>query len=556
VIASLTLKCGRAPGVAAERIVTTPITVFVGPNNSGKSKVLREIHRYCTTGQRDAGDVLVESIEFENCTPEEAERRVQRVTLPRRVGEALNPDSVIVGKRGVRNQVDRNRLLACIQNANTDARHFCPWYLSFNTLILDGQSRINLVGEQQAGDLQQEPQSSFQVLFRDNKKRGEVRRIVHDAFGLHAVVDPTHLGHFRLRLSGKAPATEQEERGIDDAAVGFHGAAMPIGDASDGVKAFAGMMTEIIAGDPHVLLIDEPEAFLHPALAFSLGKEIALASSGSDKRLFVSTHSPNFIMGCIQSGAPVNIVRLTYRDGVATARILPSAEILRLMRNPLLRSTGVLSGLFYEFVVVTEADTDRAFYDEINERLLRHAPGKGVPNCLFLRAQNKQTLGTIIQPLRQLGIPAACIADIDVLKDGGKEWTAFLSSGFVPQLEHQGLANLRSSAMVKFTESGKDLKRDGGIDLLKPEDREAVSNLFDKLQQYGLFVVRRGELESWLSTLNASGKGPNWLIEVFQKMGEDPALPDYVRPADGDVWEFITSLRSWLLDPSRRGIPS
>jgi hypothetical protein len=37
------------------------------------------------------------------------------------------------------------------------------------------------------------------------------------------------------------------------------------------------------------------------------------------------------------------------------------------MRNPLLRSTGVLSGLFYEFVIVTEADADRAFYQEIND---------------------------------------------------------------------------------------------------------------------------------------------------------------------------------------------
>ena len=57
------------------------------------------------------------------------------------------------------------------------------------------------------------------------------------------------------------------------------------------------MITEIIAGDPAILLIDEPEAFLHPALSFSLGKEIALASSGSEKRLFVSHAQPKFRHG-------------------------------------------------------------------------------------------------------------------------------------------------------------------------------------------------------------------------------------------------------------------
>ena len=126
------------------------------------------------------------------------------------------------------------------------------------------------------------------------------------------------------------------------------------------------------------------------------------AALKTDKRVFVSTHSPNFLMGCIQSGAPVNIIRLTYREGSATARSLPSNEILSLMRNPLLRSTGVISGLFYEFVVVTESDADRAFYQEINERLLRFKSDWGIPNCLFLHAQNKQTIKTVLQPLRML----------------------------------------------------------------------------------------------------------------------------------------------------------
>ena len=250
---------------------------------------------------------------------------------------------------------------------DTQAHRFCQWYLTYNTLILDGKSRISLIEDQNAGDLQQPPETSFQTLFRDNHKRAEVRRIVHDAFNAYLVIDPTRLGILRLRLSQEAPASELQERGIHQDSLQFHGEALPIQEASDGVKAFAGMITEIIAGDPAVLLIDEPEAFLHPALSFSLEKEISLASSGSEKRLFVSTHSPSFVMGCIQSGTPINIVRLTYRDNVATARILASQELLTLMRNPLLRSTRVLDGLFYEFVVVTEADADRAFYQEVNE---------------------------------------------------------------------------------------------------------------------------------------------------------------------------------------------
>ena len=555
-IKTLSLKFGRAPGLPPETINTTPVTVFVGPNNSGKSKILSEIYQYCISGKRNVSNVIFEQIGFEIFSRESAEERIKHVTLRPSANETLQPNHLIVGKRGQRNQVSKEQLVNSFLNTDNQARYFCQWYLAYNTLILDGQGRINLINEQNAGDLQQAPQTSFQALFRDNKRRAEVRRIVHDAFNAYLVIDPTKLGRLRLRLSPKAPVSELQERGIHEESVQFHSDALPIQEASDGVKAFAGMITEIIAGDPAILLIDEPEAFLHPALSFSLGKEIALASSGSEKRLFVSTHSPNFVMGCIQSGAPINIVRLTYRDTVATARLLASKELLALMRNPLLRSTRVLDGLFYEFVVVTEADADRAFYQEINERLLRFKPDWGIPNCLFLNAQNKQTVQTVLRPLRNLGIPAVAIVDIDILKEGGSVWTAFLEGGFVPELERQSLAGLRRSVKDKLDITGKNMKRDGGLELLEKGDKEAAKNLCERLCEYGLFIVKKGELESWLPELGASGHGPAWLVDVFQKMGEDPEEESYLRPGINDVWSFLAEIKNWLSNPERKGIPS
>ncbi|WP_375513909.1 ATP-dependent endonuclease [uncultured Nostoc sp.] len=553
---TIKLQFGSGSGLPSEEVVTTPITVFVGPNNSGKSKILSEIHYYCTTGQQNVTDVILEKIEFDTFTVEAAEEKIKKSTIQPHINEALLPDHIIVGKKGMRYQVHRQNLLNALQNPNRQVNLFCQSYLSFNTLLLDGKSRISLIGQQSAGDLQQPPHTSFQVLFRDDAKRYEVRRIIYDAFGMYFVIDPTSLGQLRLRLSSRPPHTDIEERGIHNEAVEFHSKASPVEQASDGVKAFTGIITEIIAGDPAIILIDEPEAFLYPPLAFKLGKEIAISSLGSQKRLFVSTHSSNFVMGCIQSGAPVNIVRLTYRSEVATARVLSNTDILRLMRNPLLRSIGVLGALFYEFVIVTESDADRAFYQEINERLLRYKPDLGIPNCLFLNAQNKQTVQIIIKPLRELGIPAVGIVDVDILKDAGQDWTNFLKSGFIPELEYQSLASLRNAVKQKFDATGKNMKRDGGVDILSDSDREAANNLFDKLADYGLFVVRKGELESWLLQLAVPGHGPNWLIKIFEKMGEDPESQDYLKPSDDDVWSFCGEIKKWFTNPNRKGIPS
>jgi len=555
-ISNFKLKFGRVPYATGEEITATPVTVFVGPNNSGKSKVLTEIERYCRNGQIDANRLILDSISFEGLANDDAIQAIDHLKQPPNSGESVNVDHIFVGSRYGRQQVHYNNLISFIRNPQDNLNAFCSWFLTHKTLILDGRNRINLINQQAAGDLQRPPQSSFQVLFHDDAKRHEVRRIVHEAFDSYFVIDPTNLGQFRIRLSNRAPHDDTEERGINAKAVDFHSKAQLIDDASDGVKAFTGIITELMAGDPRIILVDEPEAFLHPSLASKLGYEVSRAALLANKRVFVSTHSPTFVMGCIQSGAPVNIIRLTYRGGIATSRVLPSNDILELMRNPLLRSTGVLSGLFYEFVIVTEADADRAFYQEINERLLRFKPEWGIPNCLFINAQNKQTIPTIIRPLRQLGIPAVGIVDIDVLKEGGKVWTNLLSSANIPEISHNSLATERSAIKAAMDARGLDMKRNGGVEILLEKDKEAALNLLQRLTEYGVFVVPKGELESWLPSTYVSGHGPEWLIKVFEKMGENSDLPDFIKPTDDDVWEFLSQIKNWLVNPNRKGIPS
>lgn len=554
-ITGLSLRSGRSAGGEPLSLDVAPVTVFVGPNNSGKSRLLTEIDEYCASGPR-ADSFILNSLDFASLDEERATELISSITGKPNPGEALQAGHVIVASRRARLQVPLANITKMVMNPAYQLPPFCQWFLTHFVLKLDGQSRIGLVADQPAGDLQSPAHSSFQSLFRDNQKREEVRRIVKEAFGMYFVMDPTHVGQLRIRLADRPPIDETEERGLHDAAVQFHSQAMLIANASDGVKAFTGIISEVIAGDPRIMLIDEPEAFLHPSLAFKLGYELSRASISADKRVFVSTHSPSFVMGCIQSGAPVNIIRLTYRSGSATARALPSTDLLKLMRNPLLRSTGVLSGLFYEFVIVTESDADRAFYQEINERLLKFKPEWGIPNCLFLHAQNKQTIRTIIEPLRQLGIPAAGIIDIDALKEGGSPWMNLLSASGVPSLSQQSLAALRTAVFKALVATGKDMKREGGVELLEGEEREAAENLIQHLADYGTFVIPGGELEHWLKGLGATGHGPSWLISAFERMGEDPDSPAYIKPDDDDVWLFMSRVRAWLMDAKRKGIPA
>lgn len=560
-IEKIILKSGSSQGQPDSTIETSPITVFVGPNNSGKSRILIEIENAIRNGQVQNNDLVLKNILYSNTTKEEIEKEIKKIEQTPRQDENVPENNKIIGKLNPQdNQAKRilinpDDLIREASNPNLKKNWAFPKFLSLYTIRLDGKGRLNLLQEQQAGDMLLTPSNHLAHLFQNNELRKEVRRIVFEAFGKYYVIDPTKPGQLRVRLSDREPKSEQEERGWDSQAVDFHKNGTLITDTSDGVKAFSGIISTILAGDPKISLIDEPEAFLHPALSNKLGKEIGRSIRSTNKKLIASTHSSSFLMGCIQSGSPLNIVRLTYKNGIATSRILAKEKILHLMRHPLLRSTGVLNGLFFEAVIVTEADSDRAFYQEINERLLAENDSRGITNCLFLNAQNKQTVWEIVKPLRDLGIPAAGIVDIDVLKEGGKVFTKLLDGSFIPNLNHKSFHNQRKEIYDLLNSTEKKWKIEGGISVLKSEDFEASQNFLDQLREYGVFVVKSGEVEFWLKHLAVGGHGSQWLISIFSEMGEDPTKPDYIKPDKGDVWSFIGEINDWMEDPLRKGIP-
>lgn len=559
-IDKIKLKSGSSSGEPNLEIDLTPITVFVGPNNSGKSRVLVEIEHYCRQPVGRANQLILENLTFTPLLKDEIEDELSKIEQHPMPNEGINADHIFIGKvsaqnnESIRYQIHKESLILEAQNPN-GAKHNYSLFLNMYTLRLDGTNRLNLLKDQTAGDLLKTPINHLAQLFSDNHLRKELSRIIFEAFGKYFVIDPTNIGTLRVRLSDTEPTSEREEKGWEIESVNFHKKGLSIGETSDGVRAFTGILTTLLAGDPKITLIDEPEAFLHPALSTKLGKEIGKFLGNSKKRLFVATHSSSFLMGCVQSGAPLNIVRLTYKNGVATSRILSKDKILELMRHPLLRSTGVLNGLFFESVIVTEADSDRAFYQEINERLLSENDPRGINNCLFINAQNKQTVWDIVKPLRELGIPTVGIVDIDVLKEGRQVFTKLLGNTFIPLLNQQFFSNQRKILYDALEATGQNWKIAGGINLLKSEDKEACSNFFNHLDEYGCFVIRNGELESWLKILGAKGHGPSWLIDIFTKMGDNPNEVNYVKPTSGDVWDFIGSVKNWIENTNRKGIP-
>lgn len=528
------------------------VTIFVGPNNSGKSLVLREVERAHTVGPFPSGLKILK--DYEVVWPSIAELPALLSKYEKRDDPNIPMGHIKLGRlgpsRSAEGQVFDKKIFNHVLSDRSDKNWWLTKFSRWGLIRLDGRSRFNLTNDMESGDLLSDPENTLSHLFQDDNARSQVRELIHDAFGLFFVVDPTNLGTLRIRLSQDAPPSD--EQSLNAEAREFYRKAVYIKDASDGVQAFAGIATAVLSGDYHTILIDEPEAFLHPPLARKLGKSLAKLVTGRGGALLASTHSSDFLMGCVQGSKDVRVVRLEYANGKSKGKIVDPGQLDAFFKNPLMRSANAISALFYDGVVVTESDNDRAFYAEVYHRLTEE--GGAYPSILFINAQNKQTIKDIIGPLRQFGVPAAAITDIDVVKDGGRTWTDWLTATQVPPALHSGYATLRGDLKSRLEATGKDMKRDGGVGILTASDQKAAKELFDFMDSYGLFVVRGGELENWLSTLAIPGKKTDWTVAMLERMGADPSDASYVRPDHGDVWDFMRGVVSWIANPSRCGV--
>ena len=555
-LSKLKLRFGSSPGQSTLDIDPRPITIFVGPNNSGKSALLREIDASLENpgvtvqildsltpraiSQAEIDAVVASRGQVQSQPGQPAVYHVTRL----KPGTAMGP-----GMGGV--NLERNA------NGQWEFRDPPPGPIattraaSLLTVFLDGKTRLSLLDNAPAGSLHIPPQNHLAALFRNDAARARIAQLTSEVFGEFFTIDPTPMTEFHAKLSPRAPVDIQEERATDARAIAFHAASRHISAYSDGVKAYTGLLSAVSSTVFKLILIDEPEAFLHPPLARRLGRNIAELASTQQACVIAATHDADFVMGAVQSGTAVNVVRLTYRSGVATARHLPAQTLTDLMRDPLLRSAGVIRSLFHAAVVVCEADADRAFYEEINDRLALN--NDGVADGLFLNVQNKQTIRRVIGPLRSMGIPAAAVVDLDIFK--GNDLEQLLDAAHIPSTQRPAVSAQIAQMQAEFVRCNA-APEGAGLSSLDATAQQALKSLLARLASFGIFVVPVGELENWLVHLGVTGKKKEWLPKMFGAMGADAAAPTYVRPANGDVWQFIRGIRAWALDPNRGGIPS
>ena len=201
---SITLKFTELP---APLVVPMPgVTVFFVPNNSGKSLVLKEIEQHFQHHEKFTTKLVVV---FTLIWPTEEQVNKDIEALSQKY-PTNREDHFYLGRFGPAGEFEKvehhkSTLIGYLRGRTNYRSDSEVSSIDFSPSGCDGRTRFNLTNDRSQGDLlAPDAQNVLAHLFRNDELREQVRDVVHDAFNVYFVIDPTDGGKLQFAFRRSA----------------------------------------------------------------------------------------------------------------------------------------------------------------------------------------------------------------------------------------------------------------------------------------------------------------------------------------------------------------
>lgn len=529
-----------------EEIRLGKFTLLVGPNNVGKSQTLKDIHKKLVKGH-EAETTLVSTIEIDR--PDSFDDLFLDLDV--------KTDDVNVGLHtidGVTSNSDGNSLLRFKvedqrrQFERFDNLDFTFLGLSkFRVFYMDSESRLKIASKTNNFiPSETSPKNLLQALYGslgefDEKLKGAFK----STFGMDIKLDYSSGLELRLAVSKEFEEIPEDPR----TAFPIMKKYPSIEIQGDGFRSFVAVILSLLLSKDKVVLLDEPEAFLHPEQSRRLGKWISDHASDFPCQILVATHNANFLSGLLSGEQSADIYRLNRSNDVTKFHKITSEATQALSKSPILSSQRVLEGIFSKGVVVCESDSDRIIYNAVS--IHEH----NNQEILYIHAHNKQTIKDVVKLLKDASIPTVAVIDIDLLNSESDLSNAI--SSFNQNYDQSNLLNLRkelgthiesvpesqilSDLVLSVSELLDQLNNDehvlsgargalnrirsestkwanlkkNGVESLNSPYKGKAEEIISACKEFGLFIVPVGELEGWMSL---GVRKNRWTLPALEKI--------------------------------------
>lgn len=517
------------------------VTAIVGANNAGKSTILREV---------------VESLQQHPSNPAPPRLSVESIGLAA-TGDPGDLFAWLLGNSVFALQGDsmgftrpmagfeRPIMLAHYWDRRSNGLGGLAGYLCFYG---NAAGRFSIGGSAEMRDSVDDPPSHPVHSLQDSRSlRDRVSTLSQSVFQRPLTLD-TLARTIRLRVGNvetDAPPVDNIPRAYRESMANLR----PLDEQGDGMRGFFGQVLPVVAATYPVIVLDEPEAFLHPPQAHALGVELGKLAVERKVQILIATHDRHILTGLLDSQVDVSIVRASRDADDARAYQLDAAELRGLWNDPVLHYSNVLDGLFHRVVVLAEAEGDCAYLSaamDCPSRAPSDLPGGEV---LFVATGGKAGMSKVASALKAIDVPVVAAPDLDMISNelelanlvralGGdwdeparQLWASATAAQRAPRdpvrVQHvldSIRAALESRSDEIYTSDVRDVLlanarakhspwadvKDYGVDAFRGAARAELERLLERLEGMGIVMVRHGELER-LAPEVAVRKGPGWL---------------------------------------------
>lgn len=269
------------------------VTCIVGGNNVWKSRLLRDINAFLEN--ENAPIVTFTDLQTRK-PPIGAEIGAHFLDVAAMVANQPPiqvPQYVPATSGGTQLTLD---MFVANYNANAvglrAAKSFFVWHASAGSLAGAASGSIGHTGMHGTNH-------PLARVFRDGSIEKALSDLAEESFGLPLILDRLNM-EVRLRVGQvtvPTPPLDQPRLAYTDAV-----RVLPILDEQgDGTKSFMGLVLNVLCGSTRVLLIDEPESFLHPAQARTLGRWLGQQATKRGLQILLSTHDRDFVVGLLDA---------------------------------------------------------------------------------------------------------------------------------------------------------------------------------------------------------------------------------------------------------------
>jgi ABC-type transporter Mla maintaining outer membrane lipid asymmetry ATPase subunit MlaF len=515
------------------------IVVFVGPNNAGKSAALRELEAWVA---RSNPGLVIKGATMRKVGTH-ADLKDYLEAKAQKTGDSAN-----LQYGGIGYNIHHTHLHYFDQPS--DRHPVAPFFAK----RLTTEGRIQDSNAAPAIALFQSPPSHpIHILLMNPALATEISNKFQHAFGKDLTPFRAGGSSFPLYVGNKPEVTPGKDELCREFVEALQTSNVMLEKQGDGMRSFAAVVLHVLAARTHsIQFLDEPEAFLHPPQARLLGRYIAENRPEMNSQLFISTHSTDVLDGLVEGGSnKVRIVRLRREGDVNRVKELDNQKTAAVAKDTLARFSRVFDGIFFEHVVICEADADCMFYQSVLN--LPSISGDRRPDVLFVHTAGKHRMAKLADTLRLLDVPVSVIADIDILNDEatfkdlfqklGGDWATIntnwhtvseavlkqrppLNAGQVASLIAEELTGIGGigefpdekeraiKEIFKTVAPWSAMKRSGRSALPAGEPIKHFDALSKLCSIHGLWIVPVGEIEGFCRSIGSHG--PRFVEKVLE----------------------------------------